>query len=206
MEFGNLYSDKKSVKRVNQNQTRKLNEGDVTMKKLLMAGLVALAPSASMAADDSEGIGLSLDVADQCILDDWDGPGGIALITFQSSGDGTFTSTTKTLQAANAHCNFGAVTMTLASDNGSIDSGKGAVDGFVNELPYTVSGNWGANPTFANIKSGDITGGTVETVVDGAVGPISGLLTINVTPEGSDNKPLLAGGYADKLTVKLSAK
>jgi hypothetical protein len=174
------------------------------MKKLLMAGLVALAPSASMAADVSEGITLTLVQSEICDFGTWkssEGTVGTSDIVFTSNNDGTFTSAGASSVAADAMCNKGPVSVTVLSAKGAIEhNDKTAGTGFDDSLPYTVSGSWGTH-NFGSIES--------ETIVANAAfavekqDPIDATLTITVTPDSSEGF-LISGTYSDTLTVTLT--
>jgi hypothetical protein len=177
---------------------------NVTMKKLLVAGLVVLAPSASMAADnDDESITVKLGVTSICDLGTWSGTNaGNSLLDFTSSlaGDARFPANqTAESSTDKSTCNYGPVKLMLKSNNGAmIDSGVSSVPGFTNELAYGVSVSW-SGESFSKTSSGDLK--TTTTAITSA-GAITGSLTISVTPDEATD-PMLPGGYSDTLMVFL---
>jgi hypothetical protein len=185
------------VKRVNGNQTRTFNEGDVTMKKLLMAGLVALAPSASMADSDFEAITVKLDVTKTCTLGTWTD----TELDFTASlaADATYPGTTTLAAGAGATCNYGSVEVHLLSANGALDAGNTATTGFTHELAYAIDVHWNGG-TPVSTTSTDAAGTGIATFK--SAGAITGLLQIDVTPVAATD-PMLAGDYTDTLTVTI---
>jgi hypothetical protein len=179
---------------------------NVTMKKLLVAGLVVLAPSASMAADnDDESIKVKLDVTSICDLGTWTGTSpGYSRLDFTSflAGDARFPAgQTAESSTDKSTCNYGPVRLMLKSNNGAMEApGVISVPGFTNELAYGVSVSW-SGKSFSETSSGNLT--TKKLAITSA-GAITGPLTISVTPDEAAD-PMLPGGYSDTLMVYLES-
>jgi hypothetical protein len=169
------------------------------MKKLLMAGLVALAPSASMAADnDDEAITVKLDVTKTCTLGTWSG----TELNFTDSlaADATYPGTTTLATGAGATCNYGPVEVHLFSANGALDAGNTATTGFTHELAYAIDVHWNGGTPVSTTSTDAAIGTGIATFK--SAGAITGLLEIDVTPVAATD-PMLVGDYTDTLTVTI---
>lgn len=187
------------------------------MKRLSLVTTISVAialPNLAQAANnDSATISMKADVAPTCYFTgaatEFAGATTAAPLDFSTQIDSTtaiLTPAAKTVTAT-AYCNDNGTTLTMVSANAGFlnSSPPSAVTGtFANTagnsslLSYTATGDWG----------GTLTAFPASTTESGSLlpanpGAINDTITVDITL-AAQTDPVLAGSYADTLTVKIA--